>query len=143
MKIAVVTDDGQTISRHFGRAKFYAVYTVENGEITHREQVDKPAHGRHARSNAKQQPNVNLHEGGDHAHGTGHGTGHNHNHDHADMVNPVRDCDIVLARGMGYGAHNGLSAAGIRPIITDIASIEDAVMACANNTIVDHPEKLH
>jgi hypothetical protein len=27
MKIAVVTDDGENISQHFGRARYYAVFT--------------------------------------------------------------------------------------------------------------------
>ena len=34
MKIAAITDDGQTISMHFGRAQYYLICTVENGEIT-------------------------------------------------------------------------------------------------------------
>ena len=34
MKIAVITDDGKAISQHFGRAQYYLVATVENGQIT-------------------------------------------------------------------------------------------------------------
>ncbi len=33
MKIAAITDDGKTISLHFGRAQQYLVATVENGQI--------------------------------------------------------------------------------------------------------------
>ena len=33
MKIAAVSDDGTTISQHFGRAPFYVVVTVEDGRI--------------------------------------------------------------------------------------------------------------
>jgi predicted Fe-Mo cluster-binding NifX family protein len=33
MKIAAITDDGKTISQHFGRAPYYLVVTVENGQI--------------------------------------------------------------------------------------------------------------
>ena len=29
MKIATITDDGVTISQHFGRAPYYMVYTVK------------------------------------------------------------------------------------------------------------------
>jgi hypothetical protein len=36
-----------------------------------------------------------------------------------------------------------LSAAGIRPIITTLASVEEAVAATVAGTIEDHPEKLH
>jgi predicted Fe-Mo cluster-binding NifX family protein len=30
MKIAIVSDDGMTISQHFGRATYYVVVSVEN-----------------------------------------------------------------------------------------------------------------
>jgi len=40
MKIAVISDDGKTISRHFGRAPYYLVLTVEDGKIVAREQRD-------------------------------------------------------------------------------------------------------
>lgn len=147
MKIAAVTDDGEIISRHFGRAKFYAIYTVEDGQIVATEKVEKPAHGRHRGGGQ-----VHLHEEGDdhqHDHGDGHDHDHgdhdhgDHDHDHGDMIAPVRDCEIVLTRGMGYGAHRALSAAGLRPIITDIAQIADAVQAVIDDSITDHPEKLH
>ena len=44
MKIAIVTEDGETISQHFGRAPYYMVYTVENGQITSREKRNKAGH---------------------------------------------------------------------------------------------------
>ena len=34
MKIAAITDDGTTISQHFGRAPYYVVVTVEAGAGT-------------------------------------------------------------------------------------------------------------
>jgi len=37
MKIAFVSDDGITISRHFGRATYYVVVEIENGTISHKE----------------------------------------------------------------------------------------------------------
>ena len=41
IKIAAITDDGQTISQHFGRAAYYAVLTIEDGKIIAREQREK------------------------------------------------------------------------------------------------------
>ena len=41
MKIAAVSEDGMTISQHFGRAPFYVVVTVEDGKIVSREKRDK------------------------------------------------------------------------------------------------------
>ena len=42
MKIAVVSDDGVSISRHFGRAPYYVVLTVEGGEIRGKEIGESP-----------------------------------------------------------------------------------------------------
>ena len=44
MKIAVITDNGKTISRHFGRAPHYVVVTVENGKVIAREMREKVGH---------------------------------------------------------------------------------------------------
>jgi predicted Fe-Mo cluster-binding NifX family protein len=34
MKIAAISEDGATVSQHFGRAPLYVVVTVENGKRT-------------------------------------------------------------------------------------------------------------
>ena len=46
MKIAAITDDGKTISQHFGRAPYYVVVTVEEGKIANFELRDKLGHAR-------------------------------------------------------------------------------------------------
>ncbi len=37
MKIALITDDGKSISQHFGRAPYYLVVTLEDGKEVNRE----------------------------------------------------------------------------------------------------------
>ena len=59
------------------------------------------------------------------------------------MFENIKDCDILVARGMGRGAYNGLQQLGIKPIVTDIADIETAVQAILDDTIINHTEKLH
>lgn len=44
MKIAAITEDGKTISNHFGRAPYFLVATIEEGEIVQRELRDKLSH---------------------------------------------------------------------------------------------------
>jgi predicted Fe-Mo cluster-binding NifX family protein len=44
---------------------------------------------------------------------------------------------------MGAGAYQSLAQAGIRPILTDIATIDEAVQAYLAGNIVDHTERLH
>jgi predicted Fe-Mo cluster-binding NifX family protein len=44
MKLAGITDDGRTISLHFGRARYYLVVTVEDGKIAGQELREKAGH---------------------------------------------------------------------------------------------------
>lgn len=59
------------------------------------------------------------------------------------MLESIHDCQIVLVRGMGSGAFNRLMAGGIRPILTDISGVEEAVNAYLTGSLTDHPERLH
>ncbi|MGB9776357.1 MAG: NifB/NifX family molybdenum-iron cluster-binding protein [Anaerolineae bacterium] len=135
MKIAAVSDDGVTISHHFGRAPFCVVITVDEGRVIGREVREKMGH---------------THFAGEHHHGHGHDADpRGHGFDpaaqsrHARMIQTIADCDVLLARGMGVGAYESLRRAGIRPILTDIARIDDAVQAYLEGRLEDHPERLH
>jgi predicted Fe-Mo cluster-binding NifX family protein len=155
MKIAAVSDDGVTISQHFGRAKWYVVVTVEDGAIVSREQRDKMGHHTFARES---------HHDHDHEHGHAHTHDHTHAHGHDEshtadprghgfaphahnrherMAAAISDCNALLVRGMGAGAYQSMQAIGIRPIVTSIASVDEAVMAYVEGKIVDHTERLH
>lgn len=59
------------------------------------------------------------------------------------MSEPITDCEALLCGGMGMGAYQSMLARGIKPIVTEIDSIEEAVMAYVNGTIVDRVERLH
>ena len=134
MKIAAVSEDGVTISQHFGRAPFYVVVTVEDGKIVSREQRDKVGHAHFGN-----EPHAGAHGGEAHRHGFDPTAQHRH----AQMAATIADCQVLLARGTGAGAHQSLTQAGIRPILTDIATIDEAVQAYLAGSIVDHTERLH
>jgi predicted Fe-Mo cluster-binding NifX family protein len=136
MKIAVLTDDGTTISQHFGRARYYAVLAVEHGGVLGREMVDRAA---------SMQPLDDEHEPRQGLTGQidCHGTGTAAAASHLRMVQPIQDCQVLLARGMSWSARECLISAGVRPILTDIASLDEAVQAYLDGSIVDHVEILH
>ena len=138
MKIAAVTDDGKKISAHFGRATKYAVYTVEDGQIVTQELRDKMGH----RDFVSEEQHEHSHDH-DHNHENGHGHGKHSAEKHQRMFAAITDCDVLLARGMGQGAYNGLEQANIRPVLTDIADVETAVIAVIENNIINHTERLH
>ena len=135
MKIAIVSDDGQTISKHFGRAGEYVVFSVEQEKIVDRKSLPKEdfchsSHRRHGRHQNRQNPG-------------GKGFGNRASSTHYQMFEAIKDCDVVLSRGMGRGAYLDLQSLGIRPIVTDIANIDMAVQAVLDDTVIDHVENLH
>jgi predicted Fe-Mo cluster-binding NifX family protein len=132
MKIAVITDDGKTISQHFGRAPYYMVVNVENGQIAGREMRDKLGHVQFA-----DQPHT------DDVPGQPHGMDAASHNKHLQMSEAIADCEALLCRGMGMGAYESMRLRGIKPVVTDIALIDDAVMAYAQGTIIDLVDRLH
>jgi predicted Fe-Mo cluster-binding NifX family protein len=140
VKIAAVTDDGETISQHFGRARYYKVYVVDDGTITGREMRDKAGH--HTFAGHGHEHDHDHEHGHGHGHEQGHGFGQGAARRHAGMIAAIEDCDVLLARGMGRGAYIALEEAGITPIVTDIAAIEEAVQVYLDGEIVDHTERL-
>ncbi len=116
MKVAIVTNNGQTISQHFGRASHYAIYTIENGEVTHSELRE-----RHTGHNAQQQ----HHSEHEHQNGEYHGIGQDDKHDA--MAREIADCQVLIAGGMGRGAYQRFFENGINVIMTDITDINKAV----------------
>jgi predicted Fe-Mo cluster-binding NifX family protein len=134
-RIAAVTDDGKTISAHFGRATQYTVVTAEDSQVQVRETRPKANH------------HDFQHEGSHHGHedhGThGRGFGRDAGRKHRLMFASIQDCQVVLARGMGQGARRGLEGMGIQVILTDVKEIDRAVQAYLDGQLVDHPERLH
>ena len=135
MKIAIVSDDERTISQHFGRAEKYIVISFEQEKIIDRKSLPKVGfcHSSHRHQ-------------GRHEHGSdprGSGFGRHSKITHEQMFENIRDCDILVSRGMGRGAYLDLQQLGIRPIITDIGDIEVAIQAVMDETIINHVEKLH
>src|SRR3989304_2867548 len=117
-KIAAITEDGTAISQHFGRAPYYLVLTVEDGQIVSRELRQKLGH-----SHFSQEPH---HE---EAPGMPHGFDPAAQERHARMSDAISDCEALLCRGMGMGAYRSVAERGIRPVVTDIALIDEAVQA--------------
>jgi len=135
MKIAVLTDDGAIVSQHFGQARYYAVFTVEGQQVVGREMLDR---GDTLLPVDEHQPHQGL---------TGeidcHGAGTAAAATHLRMVQPIQGCQVLLARGMSWSARACLISAGVRPILTDIASLDEAVKAYLDGSILDHVELLH
>lgn len=124
-KIAIVTEDGVNVSAHFGRAPYFQVLTIDNGQIVARERREKA-----------------FHQGEHHEHHEHHEHGGHDTHS-SGMVGVVRDCVAIIAGGMGSPAYTSIQAANLTPILTDIQEIEQAAQAYAAGTLVNRLERVH
>ena len=132
MKIAAITEDGTTVSQHFGRAPYYLVVTVEDGKVVSKEKRDKAGHHTFA---AGQHPDT--------APGERHGYDAGSQARHVSMAETIADCQILLAGGMGWGAYESLKSRNIEPIVTDVVNIEEAVKLYLIGKLRNLMERLH
>ena len=131
MKIALITDDGKTISQHFGRAPYYLVLTIEEGKITKREMRDKLGHNHFADQHAQGQ------------HGADHGMDPASHNKHISMADAIADCKVLICGGMGRGAYESMLRLNIKPVVTELREIDAAVQAFIDGKLIDHTELLH
>lgn len=99
MRIAVATDDGISISRHFGRSAAFAIFEYAKQTLKLLEQrVNNFGH--HKRGEC------------DHNHEAG-------NHSHESFIEALKDCQAVICRGMGRRAQTDLREKGIKIVLTN------------------------
>lgn len=132
MKIAAVSDDGETISEHFGRAPYYVVLTVQDDQITSSE--TRPKAGHHSFVG---QPHP---EPGP---GEKRGYGPASESRHQTMAQTISDCQALLAGGMGWGAFESMRSYGVEPVITDVRGIREAALRYARGDLPNLMDRLH
>jgi len=132
MKIAAVTEDGTTISQHFGRAPLYVVATAEGGKVTNKETRDKTGHHTFA---AHQHPET--------APGERHGYDAGAQTRHASMAETIADCQVLICGGMGWGAYDSMKSNNIETIVTDTENIDEAINLYLENKLPNLMERLH
>lgn len=120
MKIAFPTEDGQTISAHFGRAPQFVVVTVDDSAAAQYEQRAKSYHGSSVQAHAE-----------------------HHQHDHQGMFAPISDCQVLVAGGMGQPAYDSAVAAGLTVIMTGEKSITAALEAFRTNMLLTDLRRVH
>ena len=133
MKIAVVTDDGENISQHFGRARYYAVFTIEQDKIVNKELREKAGHHTYTQFKGGAEG-----ESGKGRHGY-----EAHSFDkHVSMAQTIDDCKVVIAGGMGHGAYEFFSSRGMEVMATDAMETEKAVSLYLKGELKNIMERL-
>jgi predicted Fe-Mo cluster-binding NifX family protein len=132
MKIAVISEDGATISQHFGRAPLYVVVTAENGKVINKETRNKAGHHTFAGT-----PHA------EHSPGERHGYDAGSQSKHDQMAQSINDCQVLLAGGMGWGAYDSMKSRDIETVITDVPNIDEAVQLYLDGKLSNLMERLH
>ncbi len=115
-KIAAVTEDGRTLSSHFGMAPEYLVFSVDGERILTEEQRHKSHHQRHP--------------------------DHQGSHGHADMFAPIADCQVLLCGGMGTPAYQKALHAGLEVVLTG-GEIRTALQAYLEGRLSSDMRRVH
>lgn len=116
MKIAFPTRDDQTIPGHFGHMKALIVVEVVDGEEISRERRDMS----------------DMPECGD-----------GHQERPAFVVNVIKDCDVLIAGGIGAPLVQRANAVDVDVVLTDTPSINDALARYLAGTLDHNPELAH
>ena len=140
MKVAFATDDKVIISRMTGRAKLFAIYTIEEGEVKDVEYISN--NHEHDHDHDHDHENGNNHTHDDHIHGEGHkhnedtedgkgvGKGHNSHsgHSHKKILFELASRDVLfVTRHLGKHFKEGVVELGINYKMTKIETIEEAL----------------
>ena len=127
MKIAVPTNDGVTMSHHFGRSASFLVFDVQGNSI---KRCETRANDGRCSHGAEQS------HGDECQNGT-----HNHadTHSHAGFVSTMADCQLVICSGIGDGARQAFEAGGIKVMLIgpDAGPAEKTVAAYLAGTLVE------
>jgi predicted Fe-Mo cluster-binding NifX family protein len=132
MKIAFVTDDGITITQHFGRAGKYLVVEVEEGEEVSRDLRDRQGHKQKHHTGVKNDHVATRDHEGPVAHLK-----------HVQMMAAIEDCDVVVCGGMGRGAFNSIVSLGKEVFMTNTGDINDALKGYLAGELVDMSDLVH
>ena len=97
MKIAIASDDGINIASHFGRTRGFIIFNIEDASISMQHYRDNTFTG-HARGLAGQGHEIDR---------------------HAPIIDALKDCNVIIAKGMGRRIYDDLQHAGKEVIITD------------------------
>jgi predicted Fe-Mo cluster-binding NifX family protein len=117
VKIAVASNNGETVAQHFGRVRRFVVLTIADGRVTGRE--IREATGPHGSDRAE------------------HGGGCEQ------AIAAIADCDAVVVGGMGRGAYLHCRDAGVEAVLTDARRVDEAAERFVRGELPNLEDRLH
>ena len=121
-KIAFPSDDGETISPHMGRAKFFLVATLDDSAEGSFEKREKPHHSQETEHAA-----------------------HEHSGQRAGsaMFAPIADCQVLISGGMGELAFENTRSLGLEIVLPAEKNIRRALDAYQAGTLTSDMRRIH
>jgi len=110
MKIAIPTNDKETIALRTGKSKWFGVYQISDNEVV----------------SVEFRKNTHSHEHGHDEPKHGEGEGH-HAHSHKEIIDMLSDCDVVLLKHIGKHMKSDMEAANIRYKKVKAESIDELI----------------
>ena len=120
MRVAIPTDDRQTIAGHFGRTRGFLTFDIDNNKVI---------------SEAYKPNNFTGHAQGLHNHDQG-----QHQHNHEGIFEALEGCTTVIARGMGRRLYDDFKNQQIAVFITEESDIPTALNKYLENNLDNHPD---
>ena len=117
-KIAITTDDGETISSHFGQARYFKVVSIGDREQGSSEMREKA-----------------LHQHGQAVSGAV--------HPGQAMVDAISDCQVLITGGMGAPVYQRALAKNLQVILTGEKKIDRALESYQNGTLASDERRIH
>ncbi len=121
IKIVFPTDEGQSISSHLGQANYFQVIYLEDGKIFGSELREKVSHSHQDHSNSE---SGKVHPG-------------------QAMFEAIRDCQVLIAGGMGTPAYDRARSMGLEVILTGEKLISTALKAYQDGKLVSDLRRVH
>ena len=116
MKVAFATNNGTRINQHFGHLRGFLVVELADGQEVARTDVTRPA--------AADQSG---------------GQGNNH----VALLDPIADCDVLVAGGMGLPMQHHVERAGLDLILTSVRDINVALSEYLAGTLEHEADRAH
>ena len=120
-KIAIPSDDQETISGHFGRTKGFLIYDVDENNVSNKMYVENNFTG--------------------HAHGHHHDHQHDHQHSHGGILQALKDCKVIIARGMGRRLLIDFETNNKEVFVTDTSNADEAIDQYIKGVLGHNPHK--
>ena len=118
MNMAIASDDGVNIASHFGKTKGFLIFNIQGARITEHYYKNNTFTG--------------------HARGL---SGHGHEIDrHGPILDALKDCKVVISKGMGKKIYDNLQNAGKEIFITEEINAKVAADLYIRDQLVNRPE---